>query len=57
MTSIQDSLISVFKLALKQAYPELVDPPCPVTISAKQGDYQFNGAMAISGLFKVNELY
>ena len=27
--------------------------PCPVTLSATQADYQFNGAMAIAGILKV----
>lgn len=31
----------------------LLDVPCPLTLSAKQADYQFNGAMIISGLLKV----
>jgi len=30
-----------------------LDVPCPVTLSTKQADYQFNGAMVISGLLKV----
>jgi hypothetical protein len=31
----------------------ILDIPCPLTLSAKQADYQFNGAMIISGMLKV----
>merc|ERR1711971_940060 len=33
-------------------YPDLENCPCPLLPSTKGGDYQFNGAMAISGLLK-----
>jgi len=52
MPSIVDLLTDLFKDAIAQAYPDLPDPPCPVAASAKQGDYQFNGAMPIAGLLK-----
>jgi len=52
MPSIVDLLTDLFSDAVSQAYPDLPDAPCPVTASAKQGDYQFNGAMPIAGLLK-----
>lgn len=53
MTSILNTLIGLFKVAISQAFPAIVDPPCPVSISTKGGDYQFNGALPIVGLLKV----
>ena len=53
MPSILNNLELVFKDAVTQAFPDVPDAPCPITPSAKFGDYQFNGAMAISGLLKV----
>ena len=54
MPSISQLLVDVFKSAIARAYPDLgKDVPCPVTISSTQADYQFNGAMAISGILKV----
>ena len=38
----------------QKAFPDVPDAPCPVTRSAKQGDYQFNGAMALAGILKVS---
>lgn len=52
MPSIVDILTELFRDAIEKAYPDLPDPPCPVAASAKQGDYQFNGAMPIAGLLK-----
>ena len=53
MLSILSSLENIFRDAVIGAFPDLPDAPCPITVSAKFGDYQFNGAMAISGLLKV----
>ena len=47
-------LVSLFQAAMSVGFPDLVDPPCPVLPSTKGGDYQFNGAMSVSGLLKVN---
>ena len=52
MPSLVELLTDLFKDAISQAYPDLPDAPCPVAASAKQGDYQFNGAMPIAGLLK-----
>ena len=52
MLSVLRALEDIFGQALEKAYPDLPDKPCPITPSAKFGDYQFNGAMAISGLLK-----
>lgn len=52
MLSILNKLEDLFKNAIEEAFPDIPDAPCPVTPSAKFGDYQFNGAMAISGLLK-----
>lgn len=52
MVSVLSSLEMVFKEAVAKSYPDLPDAPCPITVSSKLGDYQFNGAMAISGLLK-----
>ena len=57
MPSVVEILIDLFRDAIAQAYPDLPDPPCPVAPSAKQGDYQFNGAMPIAGLLKVSFLF
>ena len=57
MPSLVDLLTDLFKDAITKAYPDLPDAPCPVAPSAKQGDYQFNGAMPIAGLLKVKLLY
>ena len=54
MPSVVEILIDLFRDAIARAYPDLPDPPCPVAPSAKQGDYQFNGAMPIAGLLKVS---
>ena len=54
MPSIAQLLIDVFRSAVRAAFPDLgSDVPCPVTLSSTQADYQFNGAMAISGILKV----
>lgn len=52
MKSILSMLVYEFRTALVAAFPDLPDAPCPVSKSAKQGDYQFNGAMAIAGILK-----
>ncbi|TRY73938.1 hypothetical protein TCAL_01506 [Tigriopus californicus] len=52
MKSILNTLIGLFKVATSQAFPAIVDPPCPVSVSTKGGDYQFNGALPIVGLLK-----
>ena len=46
-------LVSLFQAGMHAAFPDLVDPPCPLLPSTRGGDYQFNGAMPISGLMKV----
>ena len=44
-----------FKSAMQQAFPDLPEAPCPIADSkVKNADYQFNGAMAISGQLKAN---
>ena len=44
-----------FKSAMRQAFPDLPEAPCPIADSkVKNADYQFNGAMAISGLLKAS---
>ena len=53
MLSILNNLEHIFRDAVTEAFPDVPDPPCPITPSAKFGDYQFNGAMAIAGLLKV----
>ncbi len=52
MVSILSELTGLFRHAMTEAFPDLPDAPCPVTISAKSADYQFNGAMAIAGMLK-----
>ena len=55
MLSVLNSLEDLFKEAVSEAFPDLTDAPCPITpasIKSKFGDYQFNGAMAISGILK-----
>lgn len=56
MLSLVRKLEEVFGEAITKAFPDLPEAPCPVTPSAKFGDYQFNGAMAISGLLKGTEI-
>ena len=53
MGSILGELAALFKEAVGEAFPDLPDAPAPVTGSTKFGDYQFNGAMAIAGMYKV----
>ena len=53
MLSILNNLEHIFRDAVTEAFPDVPDPPCPITPSAKFGDYQFNGAMAMAGLLKV----
>ena len=53
MTSVLGNLTRIFQNALTQAFPDVPEAPCPVVLSAKQGDYQFNGAMAMAGILKV----
>ena len=52
MPDLRRSLVALFQDAVQEAFPSLQSPPCPVVPSAKGGDYQYNGAMAISGLLK-----
>lgn len=52
MKNVRGKLTDMFLAAISECYPDLTDPPCPVVPSVKGGDYQFNGAMAISGLLK-----
>ena len=53
MKDVRGALINMFQQAVCSAYPALPSqPPCPVVPSAKGGDYQYNGAMAINGLLK-----
>ena len=55
MPSIMQLLVDIFSSAVEKAYPDLgPNIPCPITLSSTQADYQFNGAMAINGLLKVN---
>ena len=56
MKSIHGMLVAEFRSALERAFPDLPEAPCPVTRSSKQGDYQFNGAMAIAGILKAGQL-
>jgi hypothetical protein len=54
MLNIGAELVSLFRGATTAAFPDLPgEAPCPVVPSAKFADYQFNGAMVISGLLKV----
>ena len=52
MKNINAVLASVFGRAVAAAFPDLPEAPAPVAPSAKFGDYQFNGAMAIAGMLK-----
>ena len=52
LTNIAQSLVRYFTQAISATFPQLQDFPCPIVPSSKGGDYQFNGAMAISGLLK-----
>ena len=52
MLNLLGKLESIFQEAVEAAYPDVPDAPVPITVSAKFGDYQFNGAMQISGLLK-----
>jgi len=52
MKNVRGKLTDMFLNAISECYPNITDPPCPVVPSVKQGDYQFNGAMAMSGLLK-----
>ena len=55
MLSCQSLIEEEFTLAIKAAFPDIPDPPCPIAISTqKNADYQFNGAMAIAGIMKGN---
>ena len=54
MLSCLASLEDSFSSAIKEAFPDIPDPPCPVQASAKFSDYQFNGAMAIAGILKAS---
>lgn len=52
MKNIATALINFFREGVSAAFPDLPEAPCPVLPSPKFGDYQYNGAMAISGLLK-----
>jgi arginyl-tRNA synthetase len=52
MESVLQTLVDHFSVAVSSAFPDLPEAPVPVTQSAKQGDYQFNGAMVIAGKLK-----
>ena len=52
LSNVAQSLVNYFTTATAATFPQLEDFPCPILPSSKAGDYQFNGAMAISGLLK-----
>jgi len=54
MKSLIGQLISVFGKAIRDAFPDLPDPPVAVTPSTNEkfGDYQCNSAMNLSQLLK-----
>lgn len=54
MTSVLHALLEVFGQAIRDAYPDLPDPPVMVTASTQEkfGDYQCNSAMNIAQLLK-----
>ncbi|XP_046667121.1 arginine--tRNA ligase, cytoplasmic-like isoform X2 [Homalodisca vitripennis] len=54
MESLLNSLTDVFTKAVCKAYPDVPDPPVPLTTSssAQFGDYQCNAAMPIAQLLK-----
>jgi regulator of replication initiation timing len=54
MMNVLKGLEDTFRAAIAVTFPDLPDAPCPINVSAKAGDYQFNGAMAIAGLLKVD---
>ncbi|XP_054273289.1 arginine--tRNA ligase, cytoplasmic-like [Macrosteles quadrilineatus] len=54
MENILDSLSQLFISAVARAYPDIPDPPVPLTTSSAPqfGDYQCNAAMPITQLLK-----
>jgi len=52
LSNIAQTLVTYFTRATTATFPQLQDFPCPILPSSKAGDYQYNGAMAISGLLK-----
>jgi hypothetical protein len=57
MRNIAAELVATFRAGTADAFPDLTgEVPCPVLPSSAKStaDYQFNGAMAISGLLKVS---
>lgn len=54
MESLRESLSDVFTKAIVQAYPDVPDPPVPLTTSSSPqfGDYQCNAAMPIAQILK-----
>jgi len=54
MRSIMDELIKAFDVAIKKAYPKIIDVNVLVSVSQfeKNGDYQCNNAMSLAGLLK-----
>ncbi|XP_033111883.1 arginine--tRNA ligase, cytoplasmic-like [Anneissia japonica] len=51
MTNIHGCLVNIFATAINKAYPQLEGPPVAVT-PGKNGDYQCNSSMAMSGMLK-----
>ena len=55
MPNCQTFLENEFASAIRLAFPDIPDAPCPISDSkVKNADYQFNGAMSICGLLKGN---
>lgn len=54
MECIQEAMTDVFTKAVHKAYPDIPDPPVPLTLSTQEmfGDYQCNAAMPLVGLLK-----
>ena len=56
MRNLSAELVAAFRAGTAAAFPDLTNEvPCPVLPASTKStaDYQFNGAMAISGLLKV----
>ena len=56
MPNLQACLAYYFTTGMLKAYPDQLDAdtPCPIALASKQGDYQYNGAMAIAGILKAS---
>lgn len=52
MESILETLTEIFRKAINKAYPDLKDPPIPVTLSTdpRNADYQCNSAFQLPKL-------